>query len=50
MRGIFLLLESVRQLRGLAGETQVAGAEVAVANGTGGPFSSCGTVVLGKDR
>jgi acetyl-CoA acetyltransferase len=48
MRGIFLLIECVRQLRGEAGDRQVAGARVAVANGVGGLLSSCGTVVLGN--
>ena len=36
MRGIFLVIEAVRQLRGGLGERQVEGAEVAVAHGTGG--------------
>jgi acetyl-CoA acetyltransferase len=49
MRGIFLLTECVRQLRGEAGERQVAGAEVAVAHGVGGWLSSHATVVLGRD-
>jgi acetyl-CoA acetyltransferase len=49
MRGMFLLIESVRQLRGES-TAQVTGAELAIANGTGGPFSSCGTVILAKDR
>ena len=48
MRGMFLLIEAVRQLRGRAGEAQVRDAEVALCNGTGGPYSSCGTVILGK--
>ena len=47
--GIFLLVEAVRQLRGTAGERQVAGAEVAVAHGCGGVLSSTGTVVLGTE-
>ncbi|MHB8671127.1 MAG: acetyl-CoA acetyltransferase [Acidimicrobiales bacterium] len=47
MRGIFLMIEAVRQLRGES-TAQVAGVEVALANGTGGPFSSCGTVILGS--
>jgi hypothetical protein len=39
----------VRQLRGAAGERQVAGAEIAVAHGCGGVLSSTGTVVLGTE-
>jgi acetyl-CoA acetyltransferase len=50
MRGMFLLIEAVRQLRHQAGEAQVPGAEVALCNGTGGPYSSCGTVILGRQR
>jgi acetyl-CoA acetyltransferase len=49
MRGIFLLIEAARQLRAEAGPFQVPGAEVALALGTGGPFSSSGTVILGRD-
>ncbi|MEV6775377.1 thiolase C-terminal domain-containing protein [Streptomyces syringium] len=55
MRGLFLLVEAVRQLRGEA----EAGRQVrkddgrlprlAVASGTGGWFCSSGTVVLGRD-
>jgi acetyl-CoA acetyltransferase len=50
MRGIFLLIESVRQLRGQAGVVQVPGAEIAVACGSGGQLSCMGTVVLGKEK
>jgi acetyl-CoA acetyltransferase len=49
MRGIFLLIESVRQLRGEGGERQIPKAEIAVAHGCGGWLSSHGTVVLGVD-
>lgn len=47
MRGIFLVIESVRQLRGEAHGRQVPGASIAVANGVGGWLSSCATLVLG---
>lgn len=49
MRGLFLLCEATRQLRGEAGESQVAGAEIAVAHGSGGWLSTMGTVVLGTE-
>ncbi|MGW0390254.1 thiolase C-terminal domain-containing protein [Streptomyces sp. NPDC003042] len=54
MRGLFLLVEAVRQLRGEAGPdrqvTKRGGRlpEVALASGTGGWFCSSGTVVLGR--
>jgi acetyl-CoA C-acetyltransferase len=49
MRGIFLLIEATRQLRGQS-TSQVAGAKLAVASGLGGRLGSrhaAGTVVLG---
>jgi acetyl-CoA acetyltransferase len=49
MRGLFLLCEATRQLRGEAGASQVEGAEIAVAHGSGGWLSSMSTVVLGTE-
>ena len=48
MRGIFLLIEAVRQLRGES-TAQVPDAHIAACNGTGGFMSHCGTVVLAGD-
>ncbi|HEX7522476.1 MAG TPA: acetyl-CoA acetyltransferase [Acidimicrobiia bacterium] len=49
MRGMFLLVEAAKQLRGEAGARQVADAKLACVNGTGGWFSSASTVILGVD-
>jgi acetyl-CoA C-acetyltransferase len=51
MRGLFLLLESARQLRGES-TSQVNGASLAVAHGNGGLLGGThtgGTVILAKD-
>jgi len=48
MRGIFLIIEATRQLRGQCGPRQVEGAKLAVAHGSGGVLSSQATVVLGR--
>ena len=48
MRGIFLIIEAVRQLRGQAGEAQVPDCEVALAAGSGGWLSCIGVAILGK--
>lgn len=52
MRGIFLLIEATRQLRGES-TAQVPGAALAVAHGNGGTLGTrhaAATVVLGADR
>jgi acetyl-CoA acetyltransferase len=46
MYGMFLVQESVRQLRGEA-SAQVPGVEVSLAQGVGGSFMSAGTLILG---
>ena len=49
MRGIFLLIEATRQLRGEGGEAQVPDAKLALACGSGGWLSCMGAVVLGSE-
>ncbi len=52
MRGIFLVIEAVRQLRGGLGKRQVDGAEIALAHGTGGYLGlmhSGATLILKKN-
>jgi acetyl-CoA acetyltransferase len=50
MRGIFLLAEAARQLRGQAGEAQVRDCRLALACGSGGWLSCMGAVVMGNEH
>jgi acetyl-CoA acetyltransferase len=47
MFGLFTIVESVRQLQGVAGERQVADAQLALAHGNGGVLSSQATAIFG---
>jgi acetyl-CoA acetyltransferase len=49
MRGLFLMVEAIRQRRGDAGEAQVPGARLSVACGSGGSLSGMAAVVLGSE-
>jgi len=49
MRGMFLLVEAARQLRGEAHGRQVDGAKLCCVSGTGGWFSTSSTVILGVE-
>jgi acetyl-CoA acetyltransferase len=49
-RGLFLIIEAVRQLRGDAGQTQVPNCELALVAGSGGLMSFIAAAILGRDR
>ena len=49
MYGLLVLIEAARQIQGVCGPRQVAGAEIALAHGNGGVLSSQCTVLLGAE-
>ncbi len=50
MYGLMLIIECVEQLRGIAGERQVANAKVGLCNGNGGYLSSQATAIFGTQE
>jgi acetyl-CoA acetyltransferase len=50
MYGLFTIVEAARQLAGSAGERQVAGARLAIAQGNGGELSHEALLILGTEE
>ena len=48
MYGLFTMVEAVHQVRGTAGERQIADAKLAIAHGNGGVLSSQATAIFGS--
>jgi acetyl-CoA acetyltransferase len=49
MYGMYALMESVRQMRGVA-PAQVPGAKISVAHGVGGMFAASGTIIMSNEQ
>lgn len=49
MYGLFLIAEAVAQIRGEAGERQIADCDLALCHGNGGTLSSQCTAILGSE-
>jgi hypothetical protein len=50
MYGLLVLIEAARQIHGVCDKRQVDGANIALAHGNGGVFSSQCTVLLGSEN
>jgi acetyl-CoA acetyltransferase len=50
MYGLFTMVEAVTQLRGAAGERQIAGAKLALSHGNGGTLSSQAVTIFGTQE